>query len=215
MQLSSELRAWDDSDAKKWLAAIQPLDAIAVRRVKEWLAKLRNPVRSGEHSQSAFSLGLMLDYARASGDREFAALIETKARAFYLGDRACPLAYEPSGEDFLSPCLAEADMMRRVLAPAEFATWLHAFMPEVRLTPAVSPDPSDGKLAHLDGLKLSRAWMLEAIARALPRGDPGRAALEANAAAHARAGLAAVTGEHYEGGHWLGTFAVLLLSSGP
>src|SRR5262249_3387651 len=132
-------------------------------------------------------------------------------------DKECPLNYEPSGEDFLSPCLAEADVMRRVLSQDEFAKWLKEFLPQIPtsasanwLQPVVSPDPSDPKLAHLDGLSLSRAWMLEGIASALPQDDSRRHALSAAADAHRRAGLAAVTGAHYEGGHWLGSFAVYL-----
>ena len=147
-------------------------------------------------------------------------MLKAKARGFYLTDRSAPLGYEPSGEDFLSPVLGEADVMRRVLAPAEFAQWLHGFLPQLPpkgeagwLAVAVSPDPSDPKLAHLDGLNLSRAWMLEGIVAGLPGDDPRRAALTAAAEAHRRAGLAAVTGEHYEGGHWLGSFAVYLVTA--
>ena len=146
-----------------------------------------------------------------------AGLLEARIREFYLADEACPLSYEPSGEDFLSPCLAEADLMRRVLAPAEFAAWLARFLPGLPasggsgwLAPAVVTDPSDPKLAHLDGLNLSRAWMLEGIASGLPAGDPRAAAVLAAASAHRDAGLASVTGAHYEGGHWLGTFAAYL-----
>jgi len=129
------------------------------------------------------------------------------------------LAYEPSGEDFLSPCLGEADLMRRVLPSREFAGWLQTFMPQIStsgggawLQPVVSPDPSDPKLAHLDGLNLSRAWMLNGIASALPTNDKRLPSIRAAADAHERAGLAAVTGEHYEGGHWLGSFAVYLVT---
>jgi hypothetical protein len=159
----------------------------------------------------------MLDYARTVHDEAFAKLVSDSARKFFLADKNCPLAYEPSGEDFLSPCLGEADVMRRVLAPNEFAKWLKDFMPQIPTTArtdwlavAVSPDPSDPKLAHLDGLNLSRAWMLEGILSVLPNDDPRRTALQAAADAHRRAGLAAVTGAHYEGGHWLGSFAVYL-----
>jgi hypothetical protein len=148
-----------------------------------------------------------------------AALVEERARAYYGADRDCPLGYEPSGEDFLSPCLAEADLMRRVLPAAEFARWLDGFLPGLPrdgsagwLVPAVVTDPTDPKLAHLDGLNLSRAWMLEGVAAGLPGADPRRASLEAAAGAHRTAGLRSVTGEHYEGGHWLGTFAVYLVT---
>ncbi len=217
LQLAAELREWDDPLARELANNLRPLETAALKRLSTWLPKLSHPVRVGEHSQTAFALGLMLDYARVSGDEGFAKLAADSAKKFYLGDKNCPLAYEPSGEDFLSPCLGEADVMRRVLAPDEFAKWLTDFMPQIPrdakadwLAVAVSPDPSDPKLAHLDGLNLSRAWMLEGIGSALPPDDPRRAALSAAAGAHRQAGLAAVTGAHYEGGHWLGSFAVYL-----
>ncbi|MDE3164789.1 MAG: DUF2891 domain-containing protein, partial [Acidobacteriota bacterium] len=115
LQLAAELRGWDDPQAREWSAALRPLEDAVVTRVSGWLPKLANPVRTGEHNNTAFSLGLMLDYARANGRRDFAALIESRARDYYGKDRACPIHYEPSGEDFLSPCLADADLMRRVL----------------------------------------------------------------------------------------------------
>lgn len=200
-------------------ANLRPLEEAAVGRLGEWLPKLSHPVRIGEHDQTAFALGLMLDYARGSGNRQFAELIVSRARQFYLGDESCPLAYEPSGEDFLSPCLGEADLIRRVLPAEDYAHWLQAFLPQISsgadgrwLQPVTSPDPSDPKLAHLDGLNLSRAWMLEGIAFGLPRGDKRIPSIAAAATAHRQAGLAAVTGEHYEGGHWLGSFAVYLVT---
>jgi len=217
LQLCAELREWDDDQARELSANLRPLEEAAIERLKTWLPKLSHPVRIGEHDQTAFGLGLMLDYARVTKNGSFAKLVTDSAKKFFLADKDCPLSYEPSGEDFLSPCLAEADVMRRVLFPAEFASWLKEFMPQIPTTPnadwlsvTVSPDPSDPKLAHLDGLNLSRAWMLEGISSALPADDPRRAALSATADAHRRAGLAAVTGEHYEGGHWLGSFAAYL-----
>ncbi|HUP63322.1 MAG TPA: DUF2891 domain-containing protein [Thermoanaerobaculia bacterium] len=205
LQLAAELRESNDP----LYATIQPLEAAAVERLRTWLPKLSHPVRSGEHSQTAFALGLMLD---STSDPELAKLMRERALAFYANDRNCPLAYEPSGEDFLSPCLAEADVMRRVVAPKEFAKWLTRFMPKMTLTPAIVTDPTDPKLAHLDGLNLSRAWMLEGIASGLPKNDPRVATLMAAANAHRVAGLASVTGEHYEGGHWLGSFATYLVT---
>lgn len=146
-------------------------------------------------------------------------LLTARVQAFYGKDRRCPLAYEPSGQDFLSPCLGEADLMRRVLPPARFATWLRDFLPELPsngstswLEPAVVTDPSDPKLAHLDGLNLSRAWMLEGIVSGLPPTDKRLRSLRATAQRHREAGLRAVTGAHYEGGHWLGSFAVYLVT---
>jgi hypothetical protein len=220
LQLVAELREWDDPQAREMLANLQPLEEAALERLKVWLPKLSHPVRIGEHAQTAFALGLMLDYARATKNEKFANLLLEQARKFYLADKNCPMAYEPSGEDFLSPCLAEADVMRRVLPSAEFANWLKEFMPQIPTTSkidwlpvTVSPDPSDPKLAHLDGLNLSRAWMIEGIISALPKDDARRPALTATAEAHRRAGLAAVTGAHYEGGHWLGSFAVYLVTA--
>lgn len=217
LQLCAELREWDDPQARDMSINLRPLEEAAVERLRTWLPKLSHPVRIGEHDQTAFALGLMLDYAPVAGNTEFAKLASDSAKKFFLADKNCPLAYEPSGEDFLSPSLAEADVMRRVLPQDEFAKWLNNFMPQIPTTAtgdwlpvAVSPDPSDPKLAHLDGLNLSRAWMLEGILSALPPSDQRRGALQAAADAHRRAGLAAVTGEHYEGGHWLGSFAVYL-----
>jgi hypothetical protein len=219
LQLASELREWDDPQAKEMAANIRPLEDAAIERLSSWLPKLSNPVRIGEHDQSAFALALMLDYARSTQHQEFADLVTSKARQFYLNDKNCPLAYEPSGEDFLSPCLGEADLMRRVLPVPEFSTWLRAFLPQIPTTgdgswlqPVVSPDPSDPKLAHLDGLNLSRAWMLEGVSSVLSKDDKRLLAIDFAAEAHKDAGLAAVTGEHYEGGHWLGSFAVYLVT---
>ena len=220
LQLAAELREWDDPDAREMAANLRSLEQVALERLNNWLPKLSHPVRIGEHDQTAFALGLMLDYARQTGNSNFANLLESKARQFYLADKNCPLEYEPSGEDFLSPCLGEADVMRRVLPGRDFASWLQAFLPQISraksgswLEPVVSPDPGDPKLAHLDGLNLSRAWMLRGIASGLPKGDKRRPAIAGAAEKHERAGLLAVTGEHYEGGHWLGSFAVYLVTS--
>jgi len=219
LQLAAELREWDDPDARRWAAALAPLEEVCGDRFGDWLPKLAYPIRHGEHSQTAFAFGLVLDYARAHGRDELAALVESTSLRLYGADRGVDLAFEPSGQDFLSPSLAEADLMRRVLAPPEFSAWLAGFLPQIpddgsfeALPIAVVTDRVDGKLAHLDGLNLSRAWMLEGIAAGLPAGDPRRPALLQSAAAHARAGLAAVTGEHYAGGHWLGTYAMYLTS---
>jgi hypothetical protein len=219
LQLVAELREWDDPEARAMAVNLRPLEEAALGRLNDWLPKLSYPVRIGEHAQTAFALGLMLDYARTTGDTKFEDLLTSKDRQFYLGDKDCPLAYEPSGEDFLSPCLGEADVMRRVLPSLEFARWLRTFLPQISaakkgawLQPVVSPDPSDPRLAHLDGLNLSRAWMLEGIAAGLPKGDKRLPMIRAAADEHRRSGLAAVTGKHYEGGHWLGSFAVYLVT---
>ena len=224
LRLAAELRRADDAEARSWAATLAPLESEVAARLEGYLPKLYYPIRIGEHDQSAFSLGLIWDWAAVSGDAQMRAALIDVAQRFYSSDRNCPLAYEPSGEDFLSPCLAEADFMRRVLAPAAFARWLSAFLPQIPraggagadltawLPPGVVTDRADPKLAHIDGLNLSRAWMLEGIAHGLPAHDPRIPALLAAATQHAAAALPAVTGEHYEGGHWLGTFAVYLTS---
>ena len=219
LQLTAELREWGDPQARQWSAALKPLEDAAVARLKEWLPKLTRPIRIGEHDQTAFSISLILDWAHIAGDEDTATLLRSRVESFYLKDRACPLSYEPSGQDFLSPCIAEADLVRRVLGPAEYAAWLSRFLPEIPrdgstgwLEPGVVTDPGDPKLAHLDGLNLSRAWMLEGIAAGLPPNDPRRPSLRAAAGRHRDAGLRSVTGEHYEGGHWLGSFAVYLVT---
>jgi hypothetical protein len=222
LQLDAELReqsAAGDPQARRWSAALEPLAKAAAGRIRDWLPKLTAPIRIGEHNQTAFSFGLILDWARGAGDAATATLLESRIRDLYLKDRDCPMAYEPSGEDFLSPCLAEADLVRRILPPDAFAAWLGTFLPGIPkdgrgtwLTPGVVTDPTDPKLAHLDGLNLSRAWMLEGIAAGLPPADPRLASLRAAATVHRDAGLRNVTGEHYEGGHWLGSFAVYLVT---
>src|SRR5258708_4223210 len=194
----------------------------------------------------------MWDWAGVAGDAQMRGVLADAARRFYVNDRHCPIDYEPSGEDFLSPCLGEADFMRRVLDPPAFGRWLSEFLPGIPekadstwLPPAVVTDRADPKLAHIDGLDLSRAWMLGGIAHRLEAGDlrgavrkeariggktlsgaGGREGVAQGRGAGARgvevlgpmapgpgqAAPPAVTGEHYEGGHWLGTFAVYLTS---
>jgi len=228
LQLDLELREWGEDAAlpidmraqvKAWQQALAPLVAAAREQLAAWLPKLAYPIRIGEHDQTAFSFGLILDWARGAGDVEMAALLERTATRLYAADRDCPLNYEPSGQDFLSPCLAEADLMRRVMQPQPFASWLDAFLPRIPrdksaawLPVGIVTDRADPKLAHLDGLNLSRGWMLEGIAYGLPEYDARRSALLAAAKAHRDAALPQVTGEHYEGGHWLGSFATYLVT---
>jgi hypothetical protein len=219
LQLHAELTEWDDPQARAWAAALTPLARLGAARLTEWLPKLTRPIRVGEHDQTALALALALDWARSVGDTTRAAVFSTTVRRFYLADHACPLDYEPSGQDFLSPCLAEADVVGRVLPATAFARWLDDFLPRLPrdgggdwLEPGVVTDASDPKLGHLDGLNLSRAWMLEGIAARLPGDDPRRPALLAAARRHREAALPRVTGEHYEGGHWLGSFATYLVT---
>ncbi len=225
LQLAVELGAWargsepGAADARGWHEALAPLEALAAERIVALLERLPWPVRGGEHAQTAFALGLTLDWANGAGRDDVTRAVVTRARHYYAGDRDAPIAYEPSGHDFLSPALGEADLMRRVLDRVAFVAWLERFLPAPEsdaarrwLTPVASPDRADGKLAHLDGLNLSRAWMLDGIAAALAPGHPWRAVLADASARHAVAGLASVPAEHYAGSHWLGSFAVYLLT---
>ncbi len=220
LQLTTELReiaAGEGSkaeQAKEWLARLEPLEAVIVGNIKNWLPKLAYPIRLGTHNQSAFAFGLFLDWAARSGEREMTSLVRDKALGFHRGDRNCPMAYEPSGEDFLSSCLMVADLMRRVMKDAEYASWLSGFLPEIPtdgsddwLAVGIVNDPTDGKLVHLDGLNLSRAWALEGMASGLPTDDPRRASLLASASLHGNSGEKSVRTPHYSGSHWLASFA--------
>ncbi len=211
--LAAELREGATPELQQWAKTLEPLEAEAANRLRAWLPKLSRPIREGEHDQTAFAFGLVWDWATVAKDDAMLQLLRERVATYYAKDTACPLAYEPGGQDFLSPCLAEADLLRRALGPDEYATWLKAFLPDLsRLQPERVTDRSDPKLAHLDGLNLSRAWMLEGIAAGLPAKDPRVAALRDAAEAHRKAGLESVTGEHYEGGHWLGSFATYLVT---
>ena len=220
LQLTAELREIADGDggkaeqAKAWLARLEPLEAVIVGNIKDWLPKLAYPIRLGTHNQSAFAFGLFLDWAAQSGDSEMASLVREKTMAFHRNDLDCPMAYEPSGEDFLSSCLMVADLMRRVMNESEYASWLSGFLPKIPtdgsgdwLAVGIVNDPTDGKLVHLDGLNLSRAWALEGIASGLPADDPRRASLLASATLHGESGEKSVRTPHYAGGHWLASFA--------
>jgi len=218
LQLTTELREWEDPLAKKWLNTLKPLEDKIVNNLLSWLPKLAYPIRVGEHSQTAFAFGLILDWSHVANHKQMQTQLTTKINEFYFKDKNCPLAYEPSGQDFLSPCIAEADLMRRVMTASEYSGWLKSFLPSIPengmgdwLVPATVTDKADGKLAHLDGLNLSRAWMLEGVASALSDSDTRKAAILASAQAHKKAGLDAVLNDlHYMGSHWLGSFATYL-----
>ncbi len=220
LQLTAELREIAEGEggkaeqAKTWLARLEPLEAVVVGNINDWLPKLAYPIRLGTHNQSAFAFGLFLDWAERSGNSEMAALVRDKTLAFHRKDRNCPMAYEPSGEDFLSSCLMVADLMRRVMDDREYASWLSGFLPDIPtdgsadwLEVGIVNDPTDGKLVHLDGLNLSRAWALEGMASGLPADDPRRASLLGSARLHGESGEKSVRTPHYSGSHWLASFA--------
>jgi len=218
LRLAADLEGSKDPQERAWRERVKPLENAVVARFQDYLPKLTRPVRSGIHPNTAFALAQAIDYARATRRADLEKIFQSRASFYFGADRACPLAYEPSGEDFFSPCLAEADLMRRVLAPKEYGKWLKRFLPQLSahkafpLTPVSAADPTDPRLVHLDGLNLSRAWMLRGIAQGLTASDGRRAVLLRSAAAHETAGLSRVGSGDYAGEHWLASFAVYLLT---
>jgi hypothetical protein len=222
LKLAEELHDWDDPDAKRWAKNIRPLADAIVARHLEFFPKQTYPIRTGVHPNTAFGLSFAHDYARSVGDLRLKGLVEERSRAYFGADVDVPAGWEPSGADFFSPTLTEADLMRRVLPPAEFRAWFGRFLPgavrgepKALFAPATVTDRTDPQLVHLDGLNLSRAWGMSRIATALPAGDPARAVLVASAARHAESALEHVASGDYAGEHWLASFAVYLLSTPP
>jgi hypothetical protein len=213
LKLAEELHTFDDPLARELENNLRPLTDLIVQRYLEFLPKLLYPIRVGEHSNTAFGLCFAWDYANATGNVELRALLEKRAKDYFLADTGCPLGWEPSGFDFLSPCLEEADIMRRVLPKREFAVWLKGFLPQLAdkdfsIAPGEVIDRTDGKLVHLDGLNFSRAWCLYGIAGELE----GYGHLRRVADEHMRRSLAAIAAGTYEGEHWLASFAIYALS---
>jgi len=236
LKLHEELYLWDDPDAGRWFDALRPLAETVTSKYLSFFPKQTYPIRVGTHFNTAFGLSFALDYALtlSGGGRKsldaaaleslgrLKSLVAERALTYFAGDRDYPAAWEPGGDDFLSPSLIEADLMRRVLGAEEFARWFDEFLPGVEagaypnlLNPAEVTDRSDPKLVHLDGLNLSRAWCMRGIASALPEDSPPRRILAHAAARHAEATLPHVSSGDYAGEHWLATFAVLLLSTPP
>ncbi len=216
LRLVTELHGWDDDQGREWRENLRPLEEIIVEKSLDYLPKLSYPIRTGVHPDTGFALAQALDYARETGNAEFERLIIDRSRDYYLEDRDYPENYEPSGEDFFSSGLNEADLMRRVLDETEFARWLDRFLPRLSTAdshlfrPVEVSDVTDGKIVHLAGLDLSRGWCLQGIASALPSSDRRRSILQKAAADHAEAGYKYVFSGHYEGEHWLATFAIYL-----
>ncbi len=220
LKLAEELQGWNDEDGRRWAKNLQPLAGALVEKYLAFLPKQNYPIRTGVHPNTAFGLAFALDYARAGGNKQLESLIVERSRTYFGADANYPAAWEPGGEDFFSPALMEADLMRRVMPRNEFTAWFHRFLPGVArsqtkalLQAATVTDRTDPKLVHLDGLNLSRAWCMRSIAAALPPNDPARRVLVRSAAEHANAALPYVTSGNYEGEHWLASFAVYLLTT--
>ncbi len=215
LRLAIELEGWDDPDAIVWRKNLQPLENVFVQRIEAYLPLLTFPIRTGQHPDTAFALGQILDYARVMQLAGLEQLAIERALAFYRADIDYPVQYEPSGHDFFSSCWNEADLMRRVLSEGEFVAWLDAFLPHLAkqltdgtIAPVVVSDPSDPKLVHLAGLNLHRAWCLRSVALSLPAEHQLRGALLTSAQAHLTDGLQYINSGHYEGDHWLATFGL-------
>jgi hypothetical protein len=217
LRMVDELEDWDDEDGKRWRENLRGLEELLVKRTFDYLPKLSFPIRTGLHGDTGFALAQILDYARKLNNAELEALIVKRAKDYYLGDVKYPTKYEPSGQDFFSSCLNEADLMRRVLAPQEFSKWFDRFLPTLKdgdggnlLVPVEVSDTKDGYIVHLAGLNLSRGWCMQGISSSLPEEDSRGQLLKRSAADHAEMGYKYVFSGNYEGDHWLATFAIYL-----
>lgn len=218
LKLYEETYLWQDENAKRWKLALEPLSKEISNKYLTYFPTQTYPIRTGLHSNTAFGFSLALDYARTTGDIALEKLITERSNSYFINDKNCPAEFEPNGNDFLSPCLTEADLMRKILPKEEFSKWFHTFLPNIvrgepktLLTPAVVGDRSDPQIIHLDGLNLSRAWCMFNIGNALADNDPAKIVLLNAAKLHATDGLSNIASGFYEGEHWLATFAVYLL----
>ncbi len=217
--LCHELRLSKTEQTSKWLQYFEPLETLAAERMLEWLPKLSFPIRTGEHTQTAFSMGLVWEWAKSAGHAEQETLIRELAINWYEADQNAPISYEPSAHDFLSPALCEAALMAKILPTDAFSQWLSKFLPELHsnglsLEPVLPTDRGDGKLVHLDGLNISRSWMLQTIIQALPEHDARCATLKKCQQSHGDASSECLEHGTYAGTHWLGTFMLYNLSHG-
>ncbi len=209
LKLSDTLSQWDDPLGQSLVKTLEPLSSDITSKYIAFLPKLVYPIRVGEHTNTAFGLSFAYDYAVNSKKQELQELIASRALNFFQDDTNCPIDWEPSGFDFLSPCFEEVDIMRRVLSTTEFPEWLDSFMPQLSkkdfdIPIAEVSDRSDGKLVHLDGLNFSRAWVFYGLAKQYPQ----YAHLTDLADLHMAASYPNLVGDSYEGGHWLGSFAI-------
>jgi len=219
LKLVEELEGWEDADGMRWRSNIRGLEKVIVNRYLDFLPRQEYPIRTGEHPNTAFGLAFAWDYAKKVSNQVLLDLIEVRAKDYYLMDEHCPASWEPGGADFLSPCLEEADFMRRILPVNEYREWLRAFLPGIEeakplslFKPVNVSDRTDPKIVHLDGLNLSRAWCLYGIRNTIYHQGDTQTMIEQAADAHLRATLPHITSGDYAGEHWLGSFAVYALS---
>ncbi len=219
LKLAEELHGWEDADGKSWEKNLFPLTERIIKSYIDFLPKQVYPVRTGVHPNTAFGISFALDYAKKVQNNTFWELLVERSKTYYQNDKDGPALWEPGGEDFLSPVLVEADLMRRVLDQKDFTAWFGQFLPGFineaypNLTnPAIVSDRNDPKGVHLDGLNLSRAWCMQGISNTLPKNDPLKNILLNAAETHAESALSNVATGSYEGEHWLASFAIYMLS---
>jgi hypothetical protein len=219
LKLGEELHGWDDPDARQWAKNLIPVTEAIVERYMDFLPRQTYPIRVGTHTNTAFGMSFAWDYANTVGNDSLRLLLESRAKDYFDEDYDCPARWEPGGADFLSPCLEEANLMRRVLSRSEFEKWIEKFLPDLKtggppqiMTAAEVSDRTDPQIVHLDGVNLSRAWCLLGIAKSLPAEDPAREVLIRTARIHLQATLPSIASGNYEGEHWLASFAVYSLS---
>ena len=207
-RLSQSLYEWDDPLGTRLYGNLRPLTKLLEKKIDQFLPKLVYPIRVGEHTNTAFALNLIYDHAQSLDKTDLLEKIKNASLRFYKEDVACPLSWEPSGYDFLSPCLEEAVLMQKVLGEKDFDQWIDDFLPRLKnkdftLKVAKVSDRSDGKLVHLDGLNFSRAWNLYQMSK-----EDDFSHLQPIARKHFNAAYPNLIGDSYEGGHWLASFAI-------
>lgn len=220
LKLAEELYTWNDAHGQEWSRYLQPLADAFANLYLDFLPKQTYPIRVGTHPNTAFGITFALDYARTTGNAALESLLTERALHYFSNDADSAARWEPNGNDFFSPSLIEADLMRRILVPDRFVEWLGTFFPRLAngepanlFTPAIVSDRTDPQIVHLDGLNLTRAWCMKGIASALPADHPAQALLLESAERHARASLPHIASGDYMGEHWLASFAVYMLSS--
>lgn len=215
LKLDMEIGSWEDSTAQRWHKNMKPLTQVIADKYIDFLPRQTYVIRTGVHPNTAFGLSLALDYARWAQNGQLESFIVERGTAYYKNDENCPATWEPGGEDFFSPCLMEADFMRRILPQPEFTQWMRTFLPAESLqhlrTPAIVSDRSDYKIVHLDGLNLSRAWCMKGIASHVTPYSPIKGIMQKAALRHITTALPYLTSDSYAGGHWLASFAVYAL----
>jgi hypothetical protein len=226
LKLYAELKTWEDPQAKTWAENMAPLAQQISKKLIEYFDDMTFPIRAGMHPNTAFDVDVLLDYTDVTNDAALRDAALKAANRFFPNDRDCPTAFEPTGSDFLSPCLTEARLMGRTMEPQKFVSWLNDFLPPVYSTAfkplTVAPDVSgikkddlQGGKSHLIGLGFSRAEAMLRIANALPPDDPRIPVLRRLSAANAKSGFQGIADAGYSGSHWFGTYALMYLHVVP